>query len=309
MASVAIPTLPTPASSGTHRHRNRQQASFGNNGSSSLPPSSSSEAVYTTLIQTYLNLLCYDNATFLAERCAASFPRSENAVYLLAYCHYRGGHTKAARSVLLTRWLGRNANPARGSKSTIGRRGVGRGSNDASVGAAVVVDVELERTRSSARYLLSKACYDLGLYSKAEESLLKHCRETFALAVAEGGGIINGAKVRGNLNEAMDAWIVQSSQQSSASPRTTCPIPNGSAGLYLLGNICRKTNRRQRAIECYRLLLKLDQLMWTSYEVICKLGGATSSSDEQKENGAQEADDPNVIFGVDAPLLSPRGGG
>ena len=172
-----------------------------------------------------------------------------------------------------------------------------------------MVDVELERTRSSARYLLSKACYDLGLYSEAEESLLKHCRETFALAVAEGGGIINGAKVRGNRNEAMDAWIVQSSQQSSASPRTTCPIPNGSAGLYLLGNICRKTNRRQRAIKCYRLLLKLDPLMWTSYEAICELGGTTSSSDEQKENGAQEADDPNVIFGVDAPLLSPRGGG
>ena len=43
---------------------------------------------------------------------------------------------------------------------------------------------------------------------------------------------------------------------------------------------------------------KLDPLMWTSYEAICELGGPVGSSDE--------ADDPNSIFGVEAPALSPR---
>jgi hypothetical protein len=38
--------------------------------------------------------------------------------------------------------------------------------------------------------------------------------------------------------------------------------------------------------------------MWTSYEAICELGGPVGSSDE--------ADDPNSIFGVEAPALSPR---
>ena len=206
-----------------------------------------------------------------------------NAIYLLAYCYYRRGSPKSARSVLLNR----------------GGSGLTSSSSSSSDATTTTCDtVELERTRSSARYLLAKSCYDLGLYSEAEETLLRHCRETFAKAVSDGGGIVNGVKIRGNRNEAMDAWIVQSSSAASSSP---CPIPNGSAGLYLLGNICRKTNRRQRAIEYYRLSLKLDPLMWTSYEAICELAGSEGKEDE--------ADDPNTIFGVEAPLLSPRHGG
>ena len=38
--------------------------------------------------------------------------------------------------------------------------------------------------------------------------------------------------------------------------------------------------------------------MWTSYEAICELGGPAGKPDE--------ADDPNSIFGVDPPKLSPR---
>jgi hypothetical protein len=60
------------------------------------------EVVYTSLILTYLSLLCYDNAIFLAERLVAHCPTSENAVYLLAHCYYRNGSPKRARSVLLS---------------------------------------------------------------------------------------------------------------------------------------------------------------------------------------------------------------
>ncbi|EJK69461.1 hypothetical protein THAOC_09280, partial [Thalassiosira oceanica] len=227
-----------------------------------------SESVHTSLIQTYLGLLCYENATFLAERYAAAFPNSENAVYLLAYCYYRSGSPKSARSVLLSRWLSRN--------------------NVSSVLKSA--DVDLERTRSSARYLLAKCCVELGYYGEAEEVLVRHAREKFSRVVDKNAGIVNGVKINGNWSEAMDAWIIQEARP--------CPIPNGAAGLNLLGLICRKTNRNQRSIEYHRMALKLDPLMWTSYEAICELSGPVGSS--------TEADDPNSIFGVPAPVLSPR---
>eukprot|EP00984_Skeletonema_dohrnii_P028172 scaffold18067_cov117-Skeletonema_dohrnii-CCMP3373.AAC.6 len=166
--------------------------------------------------------------------------------------------------------------------------------NDVTIGGA---GIELERTRSSARYLLAKCCFDLGNYGEAEEALLKHAREQFSKCIARGEVKIRG----GNRNEAMGAWIINSSVNKNDDMSPSCPIPNGAAGLNLLGNICRRSNRRHRAMEYYRLSLKLDPLMWTSYEALCELGGAEGSN-------VEEADDPKSIFGVDAPLLSPRGG-
>jgi len=151
-------------------------------------------------------------------------------------------------------------------------------------------DADLERTRSSARYLLAKCCVELGYYGEAEEVLVRHAREKFSRVVSENAGIVNGVKICGNRSEAMDAWVVQEARP--------CPIPNGAAGLNLLGLICRKTNRTQRSIEYHRMALKLDPLMWTSYEAICELSGPAGSS--------TEADDPNSVFGVPAPVLSPR---
>ncbi|KAL7546649.1 hypothetical protein ACHAWF_009983 [Thalassiosira exigua] len=255
--------------------------------SSPFPPD---ETVYASLIQTYLDLLCHDNATFLAERCAASHPRSERAAYLLARCHYRSGRPKSARSVLLTRWPGGSGIVASGAGA--GRRGGSGDDGGDSDGG------ESERTRSAARYLLAKCCADLGLYAEAEESLLRTCRESFAAACAsEGrGGSIGGVKVRGNRNEAMDAWIVRVATRGGGGGTSggggECPVPGGAAGLQLLGDLCRKTNRRRRAAECHRLALKLDPLLWTSYEALCELGGASGAPDE--------ADDPREVFGAAA---------
>lgn len=238
------------------------------------------EVVYSSLIQTYLSLLCFDNAIFLAERLAAHFPTSENATYLLAHCYYRNGSPKRARSVLL-------------SKSAMDWTDTAGDDYDKNSEAVGGSGVELERTRSSARYLLAKCCFDLGHYGEAEEALLRHAREQFSKCVARGE-----VKIRsGNRNEALDAWIISYGSYDTSA----CPIPNGAAGLNLLGNICRRSNRRHRAMEYYRLSLKLDPLMWTSYEGLCELGGAGGTSIE-------EADDPKSIFGVDAPILSPRGG-
>ena len=40
----------------------------------------------------------------------------------------------------------------------------------------------------------------------------------------------------------------------------------------LLGAIYSKTERLQKATECYRISLKLNPLLWSSYERLCQLG-------------------------------------
>ena len=69
-----------------------------------------------------------------------------------------------------------------------------------------------------------------------------------------------------------------------------CPIPNGAAGLHLLGNICQKSNRKGRAKQYYKMSLKLDPFLWTSYEYLCELGGADDL-------------DPTSVFGVQPTLF------
>jgi len=50
------------------------------------------------------------------------------------------------------------------------------------------------------------------------------------------------------------------------------PIPKGAAGLHLLGQICRKTNRRRQGLAYFRLSLQLDPFLWTSFEALCEMG-------------------------------------
>ncbi|MCO5564648.1 hypothetical protein L7F22_018314 [Adiantum nelumboides] len=49
-------------------------------------------------------------------------------------------------------------------------------------------------------------------------------------------------------------------------------VPNGAAGCYLLGLICRQTDRRQAAITHYTQALTLDLFFWSAYEDLCILG-------------------------------------
>lgn len=49
-------------------------------------------------------------------------------------------------------------------------------------------------------------------------------------------------------------------------------IPNGSAGLYLLGRICLAENRREHAADYFVAALTLDPFMWSAYEQLCNLG-------------------------------------
>ena len=117
------------------------------------PPNSltNMEETYTSLIQQYLSLLCFENASFLAERMTAECP-SKHSYYLLATCYYRMGQVKRAYSVLMEQ-------DANLYVEKDGLNEVERGSGIA------------------ARYLLAKCCIDLGFLEEAEDCLLPGVRE------------------------------------------------------------------------------------------------------------------------------------
>jgi anaphase-promoting complex subunit 3 len=50
-------------------------------------------------------------------------------------------------------------------------------------------------------------------------------------------------------------------------------VPNGAAGLYLLGRINQLSNRHIAAIAYYNSTLQLDPMMWAAFEELCALGG------------------------------------
>ncbi|DBA01288.1 TPA: hypothetical protein N0F65_001793 [Lagenidium giganteum] len=95
----------------------------------------------------------------------------------------------------------------------------------------------LEKTRRAAnRYLLAICCFQQRRWAEAESALL---------------GVENA-----HLSD----------------PATRENIPNGAAGHYLMGRICRQANRRQQAIECFVKSLEMDPFLWAAYDELCELG-------------------------------------
>lgn len=62
----------------------------------------------------------------------------------------------------------------------------------------------------------------------------------------------------------------------AADPDATAPVPNGAAGLYLLGTICLKSQpahvERQRAIKYFSRALEMNPFLWSAYEALSQLG-------------------------------------
>ena len=103
------------------------------------------EATYSSLIQQYLSVFCFDNATFLAERLVAT-SKTNHSYYLLALCHYRANSPQRARSVL---------------------------------------QEAKDEPTPAMQYLLAKCCADMNDYGRAEEALLHGVRVKFRQARAE----------------------------------------------------------------------------------------------------------------------------
>lgn len=70
-------------------------------------------------------------------------------------------------------------------------------------------------TQPQSRYLLAVCCFQLGRLAAAENAL-----------VGGGGDCFDGGPA-------------------------SAQVPNGAAGLYLMGRICRRANRREQAIQCF----------------------------------------------------------
>ncbi|KAK3246551.1 Cell division cycle protein 27 [Cymbomonas tetramitiformis] len=49
-------------------------------------------------------------------------------------------------------------------------------------------------------------------------------------------------------------------------------VPNGAAGHYLLGLICKQSERRSAAVNHFTQALTLDPFLWSAYEELCLLG-------------------------------------
>ena len=193
----APPSQKTESTSSTTANRSSMAALNSDNDAASTSKAEL-EAAYTSLIQQYLQVMCLDNATFLAERMVASI-KSSNSLYLLAMCHYR------------------NHNPQR---------------------ALCVLD-DCKEHNAATSYLLATCCYQLEQYQRAEEVLLRQARvdyKDYKLTTPAGEVL------------PMDEWIMDTSP---------CPIPNGAAGCNLLANICRRSNRKQRAMQYYRMSLQV----------------------------------------------------
>lgn len=49
-------------------------------------------------------------------------------------------------------------------------------------------------------------------------------------------------------------------------------VPNGAAGMYLLGKIYQLSNRHTAAITNFRVALEMDPMLWCAFEELCALG-------------------------------------
>merc|ERR1712185_222151 len=72
----------------------------------------------------------------------------------------------------------------------------------------------------------------------------------------------------GRLPEAQTALLGASMPDTEA----TAALPNGAAGLYLMGMVCLKMQQRQRAIKYLTRCLGLNPFMWSAYEALSQLG-------------------------------------
>jgi len=203
------------------------------------------ETNYISLIQQYLSLFLVENATFLAERMVAYRP-SMQAVYLLGICYYRSGSPQRTRSILLHESKEAFAFISNPSSTTSVNKIDDKSNNN---NHRHLESTQQEVLCNSILYHLATCCYDLGFFIEAEDHLLRGCMQRFAAVQVQK---YVGNYTSKNRSSDMDEWMVQ------AYPS---PIPNGSAGLHLLGKISLKRGRFKRAERYFRMSLKVYKIL------------------------------------------------
>ncbi|CAF3338656.1 unnamed protein product [Rotaria socialis] len=97
----------------------------------------------------------------------------------------------------------------------------------------------------NAKLLLAKCCFDTEKLYEAESILVGNCSSISALGV--------------------DDFINDHGDQAAYA-------------LQLLAKVCEKSDRNQKASECYRKSLKLNPFLWSSFEALCRLGERVDTS-------------------------------
>jgi anaphase-promoting complex subunit 3 len=91
------------------------------------------------------------------------------------------------------------------------------------------------------RYLFALSCISLGKLNEAERALLSPVTAKIFLS-------------------------------KTVSLRDLESVPGGAAGLYLLGMVCRKEQRKDAAIDYFQKSLQLDPAMWGSINELSEMG-------------------------------------
>jgi len=91
----------------------------------------------------------------------------------------------------------------------------------------------------AAKLLLARCCFDTEKLHEAESVLVGNCSSINSLA--------------------LDDFISDHDDQAAFA-------------LQLLAKVCEKSDRHQKASECYRRSLKLNPFLWSSFEALCRLG-------------------------------------
>ncbi|CAF3459047.1 unnamed protein product [Rotaria sp. Silwood1] len=97
----------------------------------------------------------------------------------------------------------------------------------------------------TAKLLLAKCCFDMDKLHEAESILVGNCLSINTLVLDD---FVNG----------------HGDQAAFA--------------LQLLAKVCEKSDRHQKASECYRKSLKLNPFLWSSFEALCRLGERVDTS-------------------------------
>ncbi|CAF1067594.1 unnamed protein product [Adineta steineri] len=97
----------------------------------------------------------------------------------------------------------------------------------------------------AAKLLLAKCCFDTDKLHEAESVLVGNCSSINTLA--------------------LDDYVNDHGDQAAFA-------------LQLLAKVCEKSDRHQKASECYRKSLKLNPFLWSSFEALCRLGERVDTS-------------------------------
>ncbi|CAF0831303.1 unnamed protein product [Adineta steineri] len=190
-------------------------------------------------INQFIQNLDYVDAIFLAERLYAEV-KNDESTYLLARTYYLSGDINKSY------WLLRNSSIEHvpNAKLLLAKSRTYYLSGDINKSYWLLRNSSIEHV-PNAKLLLAKCCFDIDKLHEAESVLIGNSSSITTLA--------------------LDDFINDHGDQAAFA-------------LQLLAKVCEKSDRHQKASECYRKSLKINPFLWSSFEALCRLGERVDTS-------------------------------